>query len=169
MGCLSSTSALLRATRNAYACERVCHYPDTFVLFSVAAAHASRKMRVGAMAVRCWHVETVALECGDSNYSLWCPLWHFTPVPRDPLSHMSFVPRLCHASPPSSALPNCGRIVAALFLLLFVLGLYSRPPPRAAGREWEPSCSRNQRPHRAHSQKNTPRPSPHSQLGKPPC
>ena len=30
----------------------------------------------------------------DSNYSLWCPLWHFTPVPRDPLSHMSFVPRL---------------------------------------------------------------------------
>ena len=57
---------------------------------------------------------------------------------------MSFVPRLCHASPPSSALPNCGRIVAALFLLLFVLGLYSRPPPRAAGREWEPSCSRNQ-------------------------
>ena len=22
--------------------------------------------------------------------------------------------------------------------------VYSRPPPRAAGREWEPSCSRNQ-------------------------
>ena len=27
------------------------------------------------------------------------------------------------------------------FCSVFALGLYSRPPPRAAGREWEPSCS----------------------------
>ena len=38
------------------------------------------------------------------------------------------------------------RRLPALFLPLLVCTwpIYSRPPPRAAGREWEPSCSRNQ-------------------------
>ena len=64
--------------------------------------------------------------CSDSH--------DFTPVSRDPLSHMSFVPRLCHASPPSSALPNCGRIVAALFLLLCTWPILSASSARRRAR-----------------------------------
>ena len=82
-----------------------------------------------------------ALECGDSNCSLWCPLALYSPVPRDSLSHMSFFPRLCHAG--SLSVRRLNRS-CSLSALVCILGLYSRPPPRAAGREWEPSSSRNQ-------------------------
>ena len=54
------------------------------------------------------------------------------------------VSRLTHAD--AARLVVRRRLPAlCLPLLVCTFGpIYSRPPPRAAGREWEPSCSRNQ-------------------------
>jgi len=71
-----------------------------------------------------WNAEIVTALCSGP------PALHFCPTCALSLSHMSFFPRLCHVSPPCSALPNCERSAAALLLVPYIfttLSLDARP------------------------------------------
>ena len=71
-----------------------------------------------------WNAEIVTALCSGP------PALHFCPACALSLSDMSFFPRLCHVSPPCSALPNCERSAATLLLVPYIfttLSLDARP------------------------------------------
>ena len=96
--------------------------PRTTTVLSVLEKRSEKTVTVRFRVCFSVKIKRDPLECGDSNCSLWCPLGTLLLSRVTLCLTWSFFPRLCHASPPCSALPNCDRAAAALLLVPYCGG-----------------------------------------------